>query len=203
MTTICQDLTEQAPSAGGLRPAGAGDTAVLMPGLWNRRERIRELQNRSTDSGGADSPAVAAVDSAAGAGGAGGKSITPPASSNPSLSRTYCTEHLMILGIAKDGDQVSQHFGHCEGYRLYRIQNGEILEQMDVPNPGHEPGVLPRLLADNGVDVVIAGGMGPKASDLFCQLGMEVYVGVSGSLDDVAQQFIRGELQEGRNICHH
>ncbi len=109
----------------------------------------------------------------------------------------------MILGIAKDGEQVSQHFGHCEGYRLYRIEDGKILEQKDVPNPGHEPGVLPRLLADHGVDVVIAGGMGPKAADLFCQQGMEVFIGVSGSLDDVAHQFIVGELKGGRNICHH
>ncbi|MDI6718097.1 MAG: NifB/NifX family molybdenum-iron cluster-binding protein [Methanomicrobiales archaeon] len=109
----------------------------------------------------------------------------------------------MIIGIAKDGDRVSQHFGRCEGYRLYRIEDGKILEQKDILNPGHEPGVLPRLLADHGVNVVIAGGMGPKAADLFCQQGMEVFTGVSGSLDDVAHQFILGELREGRNICHH
>ncbi|HZD43906.1 MAG TPA: NifB/NifX family molybdenum-iron cluster-binding protein [Methanomicrobiales archaeon] len=109
----------------------------------------------------------------------------------------------MILGIAKDGDQVSQHFGHCEAYMLYDIQNGEIIKRREVKNPGHQPGVLPALLADHGVEVVIAGGMGPKAADLFCEKGIAVIVGVSGSLDAVAEEFIRGEIKEGRNVCHH
>lgn len=63
--------------------------------------------------------------------------------------------------------------------------------------------MLPALLADHGADVVIVGGMGPKAVELFCERGIEVYIGVSGSIDDVAERFIRGELEQGLNVCHH
>jgi len=109
----------------------------------------------------------------------------------------------MKLAIAADGNNVSEHFGQCEGYMLFTIEDGKVTDRHAIESPGHAPGVLPALLSDLGAEVVIAGGMGPKAVDLFCQHGIVVYVGVSGDLDDVAEQFIRGELQAGSNVCHH
>jgi predicted Fe-Mo cluster-binding NifX family protein len=72
-----------------------------------------------------------------------------------------------------------------------------------VKSPGHAPGVLPRLLADLAADVVIAGGMGPKAIDLFCGHGITVLLGVEGSVEDAVRRYLRGELEEGTNVCHH
>ncbi len=109
----------------------------------------------------------------------------------------------MIVAIAKDGTVVSQHFGQCEGYSLFVIEEGRIVSREEIANPGHAPGVLPQLMADKNADIVIAGGMGPKAIDNFCLHGIDVILGVSGSIDDAIERFINGELQEGTNVCHH
>lgn len=109
----------------------------------------------------------------------------------------------MKIGVARDGDQVSAHFGQCEGYMLFTVEEGTIISREEVENPGHAPGVLPQLMADIGADLVIAGGMGPKAIDLFCEHGIDVILGAQGSLDDVVERYLRGELEEGSNVCHH
>ncbi len=46
----------------------------------------------------------------------------------------------MKIAIAADGNRVSGHFGHCEGFMIYEIENGEILNHKFEPNPGHRPG---------------------------------------------------------------
>jgi predicted Fe-Mo cluster-binding NifX family protein len=188
MKQRCQVSIEQDPSAGDPKPAGEWDSASRMS--------HPVMLSRSTGVGGAGYPVAVVGASAAVEGGTDSGSFTSRTLSN-------CTGHPMILGIANDGDQVSEHFGHCKGYSIYRIQNGEIVEKRTIENPGHEPGRLPKLLAELGVEVVIAGGMGPKAADLFCAQGIDVYTGVSGPVDDVAQKFIRGELVQGENVCHH
>jgi predicted Fe-Mo cluster-binding NifX family protein len=109
----------------------------------------------------------------------------------------------MKIGVASDGDMVSAHFGQCEGYVLYTVEDGKIVSRETVKSPGHAPGVLPRLLADLAADVVIAGGMGPKAIDLFCGHGITVFLGVEGSVEDAVRRYLRGELEEGTNVCHH
>ena len=109
----------------------------------------------------------------------------------------------MKLAIAKEGSAVSEHFGHCEGYAIYMIENNAAVRQDDLANPGHAPGVLPVFLAERDVGVVIAGGMGPKAQDLFCQHGIQVVSGVGGNVDEVAQAYATGTLVGGVSACNH
>ena len=69
------------------------------------------------------------------------------------------------------------HFGHSEEFAIIDTENGQIKgKELHVPPP-HEPGVLPRWLGKLGVKVVIAGGMGHRALDLFEQKGIKVAVG--------------------------
>lgn len=72
----------------------------------------------------------------------------------------------MLIAIAKEGNQVSRHFGHCEGFELVDIKDGKVAGRETVPNPGHRPGFLPVFLAQKGVKVIISGGMGGSAQDL-------------------------------------
>jgi len=109
----------------------------------------------------------------------------------------------MKVGVAKDGNQVSQHFGQCEGYAIFEIEDGKVIGRTDIASPGHMPGVLPALLADHGAGVVIAGGMGPKAVDLFCARDIQVYLGVSGSIDGAVEDYLKGALVSGGNVCSH
>jgi predicted Fe-Mo cluster-binding NifX family protein len=111
--------------------------------------------------------------------------------------------HQMKIAIADEGGMVSAHFGHCPGWRIYSITDSRIVHTHSLPNPGHEPGRLPALLAGAGVTHVLAGGMGPRAVDLFCQHGIEVMLGVSGRTDDVIHAFLEGSLLPGESACHH
>ena len=110
----------------------------------------------------------------------------------------------MKVAIAKEGAAVSEHFGHCEAYAVYSIENNRAVWQEDLENPGHSPGFLPVLyLAERSIDTVIAGGMGPRAADLFCQNGIDVVLGVHGPVADVARTFAEGGLVGGTSVCNH
>ena len=109
----------------------------------------------------------------------------------------------MKVAIAKDGLAVSEHFGHCEGYAVYSIENNSAVRGEDLVNPGHSPGFLPVYLADRGIGVVITGGMGSRAIDLFDESDIEVVLGVSGPLDDAARAFAAGTLVGSECVCNH
>jgi len=70
-----------------------------------------------------------------------------------------------------------------------------------VANPGHQPGFLPGFLKELGTELVIAGGMGGRAQELFAQQGIELIVGVSGVVEDVIALFEKGELVSSGEVC--
>jgi predicted Fe-Mo cluster-binding NifX family protein len=108
------------------------------------------------------------------------------------------------IAVAQDGGgTVSDHFGHCEGYGVYEVEESRIVDQQFLENPGHEPGRLPALLAAHRVTCVLAGGMGPRAVDLFCQNGIDVILGVSGKADNAVRDYLAGKLMTGESACHH
>ncbi len=110
----------------------------------------------------------------------------------------------MKIALAKDGDAVAPHFGRCEGYEIVEITEGEVAERETIPNPGHEPGELPKMLNGLGVDAIVAGGMGPRAQGFFDEYGIQTLTGVSGSLNEIIEAIAWGKLEAGGdNTCHH
>lgn len=107
----------------------------------------------------------------------------------------------MRIAIAKEGELVSAHFGHCEGFELFDIENGKIILRNYVENPGHRPGFLPLFLSDNKVNTIIAGGMGATAQDLFEQANISVIVGAQGRINDVINDYIDGKLISSESVC--
>ena len=101
------------------------------------------------------------------------------------------------------GTEIAQHFGHCENFYIYTAENGAVVAAENVPNPGHKPGFLPNFLADKGCTVVIAGGMGGGAVDIFNERGCEVILGASGDSKAAVEKYLRGELESTGSICHH
>ena len=77
----------------------------------------------------------------------------------------------MKIAVSCNGSQIWPHFGHCENFMIYDAEDGKITSEQSVPNPGHRPGFLPNFLADMGVEVMIAGGMGGGAVDIFNERG--------------------------------
>lgn len=107
----------------------------------------------------------------------------------------------MKIAIACDGNNVSGHFGHCEGFTVYDIFDGKVKEASFLENPGHKPGFLPVFLGEKGINAIIAGGMGEMAQTLFGQNNIEVVVGASGDIDDVIASYLSGSLVSAGGVC--
>ncbi|MGN0158758.1 MAG: NifB/NifX family molybdenum-iron cluster-binding protein [Brotaphodocola sp.] len=108
----------------------------------------------------------------------------------------------MKIAVAATGNLVAGHFGHCENFIFFDTADGKIIATNSVPNPGHRPGFLPNFLADHGAQVIISGGMGGGAVDIFNERGVEVVVGAKGDATGAAEAYLRGELISTGSICH-
>lgn len=111
---------------------------------------------------------------------------------------------MLKIAVPTLNGQLTTHFGHCEKFAIINVQDNKILGSEFITPPIHQPGVYPRFLADLGVKVIIAGGMGQKAQDLFAQNNIEVYMGVSADTPtELAEKYIGNNLDTGENQCTH
>ncbi|MGI6325871.1 MAG: NifB/NifX family molybdenum-iron cluster-binding protein [Saccharofermentanales bacterium] len=107
----------------------------------------------------------------------------------------------MKIAVASDNGMVAEHFGHCEGFEVFDVENKQIVKSETVANPGHRPGFLPNFLADRGVNVIISGGMGPGAVEIFNQRNIEVIIGAKGNAEEAAEAYLQGTLRSSGSVC--
>ena len=109
----------------------------------------------------------------------------------------------MKYAVPVSGGVLSSHFGHCEQFELIEVdpERKVIASRETLAAPPHEPGLLPRWLAEKGAEMIIAGGMGMRASGFFEELGIKAIVGVSGKVDDIISKILKGELKGGESLC--
>jgi len=108
---------------------------------------------------------------------------------------------MMKVAIANEHGQVSGHFGHCSGFQIYDVKDQKIDGDVFLENPGHKPGFLPKFLSQKGVEVIIAGGMGARAQELFSSNNIDVIVGASGAVALTIQAFVSGQLKSSHSVC--
>jgi predicted Fe-Mo cluster-binding NifX family protein len=111
-------------------------------------------------------------------------------------------EDNMKIAVASEKDMVTEHFGHCENFNIFTVENGKITSRESIPNPGHKPGFLPNFLNEIGVKVIISGGMGGGAVQIFDEKGIAVYTGVRGSAASAVESYINGSLKSTGSVCH-
>lgn len=107
----------------------------------------------------------------------------------------------MKIAVASDNKEVTGHFGHCETFEVFEVEDKKIVNLESIPNPGHKPGFLPNFLNDKGVNMIISGGMGQGAVDIFNEHNIEVIVGASGSSKDAVESYLNGDLESSGSIC--
>jgi predicted Fe-Mo cluster-binding NifX family protein len=108
----------------------------------------------------------------------------------------------MKIAVASENGMVTEHFGHCESFIIFDTENNQIVKSETVANPGHKPGFLPNFLADRGVNVIISGGMGGGAVEIFNERNVEVVVGASGDAKTAVENYLKGELKTTGSVCH-
>ncbi len=112
----------------------------------------------------------------------------------------------MKIAIPCADKMLTAHFGHCEEFAILEADT-EAKTVKDITfltPPPHEPGLLPKWLGEKQISLVIAGGMGVKAQQLFGSQGIDVITGATaGDPEAVALSYLNGSLQTGSNLCDH
>jgi ATP-binding protein involved in chromosome partitioning len=120
-------------------------------------------------------------------------------------ARSSGDDGVELYAIPTENGLLCAHFGHCEEFTLVKTGNGVepvINEVCDAPP--HEPGLLPRWLADKGVSTVIAGGMGARAQQIFAESGVKVLCGAPPLEPlQIVRLYLEGDLELGDNVCDH
>jgi predicted Fe-Mo cluster-binding NifX family protein len=112
----------------------------------------------------------------------------------------------MKIAIPLTSGSLSLHFGHCEEFALLEIaeDSKQITNKSLHQPPAHEPGMLPRWLNELGANIIIAGGMGSRAQQLFIQNGITVVTGAAASAPEaLVKAYLDGSLETGQNHCDH
>ena len=112
----------------------------------------------------------------------------------------------MKIAVPVAEGRLSLHFGHCAEFALIDVDMDakKVLGAETLPAPPHQPGLLPKWLAERGANMVIAGGMGMRAQQIFQQHGIDVIVGApSDTPQAVVESWLQGSLEAGQNLCDH
>lgn len=112
----------------------------------------------------------------------------------------------MRIAIPCEGKRVAAHFGHAAEFAIFDVDAdaGTITNEEFVVPPPHEPGLLPKWLAERNVNMVLAGGMGQRARDLFDHNGIAVVAGVREDEPKRAlEEYLSGALNTQDNPCDH
>ena len=110
----------------------------------------------------------------------------------------------MKIAVTYENGEIFQHFGHTEQFKVYDIEDGKMVSSQVVGSDGSGHGALAGLLSDNGIDVLICGGIGGGAQTALANAGIKLYGGVSGSADAAVQAFLDGRLDYDPDVmCDH
>ena len=110
----------------------------------------------------------------------------------------------MKIAVTYENGEIFQHFGHTKQFKVYEVENGEIVkaEVMDSNGGGH--GALAGLLSDSGIEVLICGGIGGGAQMALAEAGIKLYGGVPGNADEAVLALINGTLEYNPDVrCDH
>lgn len=109
----------------------------------------------------------------------------------------------MKIAATYANGEIFQHFGHTQQFKVYEVEDGKIVASKIIGSNGAGHGALAGLLSQDGIDVLICGGIGGGAINALDQAGIEVYAGAAGSPDAAVEALLAGALPKvGGATCH-
>lgn len=110
----------------------------------------------------------------------------------------------MRIAVTYENGNIFQHFGHTEQFKVYETEDGKIVSSRIVTADGQGHGALAALLADEGAEVLICGGIGGGAQAALQDMGIEMCSGAFGDADAAVEAYLAGKLESaGVNCDHH
>ena len=111
----------------------------------------------------------------------------------------------MKIAVTYENGQVFQHFGHTEQFKIYTVDDENILSSEIVNTDGTGHGALADFLKERGVNVLICGGIGAGAVMALRDAGIQLFGGAAGGADDQVLSLLGGNLHfsSEANCSHH
>lgn len=111
----------------------------------------------------------------------------------------------MKIAVTYENGNVFQHFGHTEQFKIYTMNNGEVINREIIGSNGNGHEALANYLAEGQVDILICGGIGGGAINALSTLGIKVVPGASGDTDVAVKAYLEGNLvvNPTPNCNHH
>lgn len=110
----------------------------------------------------------------------------------------------MKIAVTYENENIYQHFGHTQQFKIYEITNGKIIKSEIVLTNGSGHGALASFLASHDVDALICGGIGAGAKSALSSACIALYGGVRGNCDEAIQHLLEGTLNYNSEIsCSH
>ena len=109
----------------------------------------------------------------------------------------------MKIAVTYDNGTIFQHFGKTENFKVYEVENGQVLSGEVISSNGSGHSALAGLLAGQKVDVLICGGIGGGAQAALTEAGIELCAGAQGDADQAVEAYLKGELVSSGATCDH
>ena len=110
----------------------------------------------------------------------------------------------MKIAVTHENGQIFQHFGHTAEFKLYEVENGNIVSAKVYDTNGSGHGALSAFLKDLGAELLICGGIGGGAQMALAEAGIALRGGVSGSCDKAVEALLAGQLAYNPAVkCDH
>ena len=109
----------------------------------------------------------------------------------------------MKIAATYDNGTIFQHFGKTENFKVYEVENGQVLSGEVISSNGSGHSALAGLLAGQNVDVLICGGIGAGAQAALTEAGIKLCAGAQGDADQAVEAYLKGELVSSGATCDH
>ena len=109
----------------------------------------------------------------------------------------------MKIAATYDNGNIFQHFGKTETFKVYEVEDNKVVSSEVISSNGTGHGALAGLLAEQGISVLICGGIGGGAQTALAEAGIEVCSGAQGNTDEAVEAYLKGELTSAGTTCDH
>ena len=110
----------------------------------------------------------------------------------------------MKIAVTYDNGLIFQHFGHTEFFKIYDVENNEVVKSEVVSTNGQGHGALAGFLKAHNVDTLICGGIGGGAKAALAENGVTLYGGCAGMADTSVKALLEHKLIFNANVeCTH
>jgi len=110
---------------------------------------------------------------------------------------------IMRVAVTYDNGEIFQHFGRTDNFKVYEVENNNIISSEVISSNGQGHGALAGVLAMNQIDVLICGGIGGGAQMALSEAGIELCAGASGDVDNAVEAYLAGILVNTGSNCNH